>query len=257
MILTHSDGRLRPRPGLWETPKGNVTVVSFFSRALSAVGKIGIVIAIGLAFLFGMTGTVYLTLRSPEVTVPNILGKDRSAAEDELSKAGLNIRVRATRYSADTKPDTVLLQLPRPGEVVKIGQTVAVDISRAQAKEGESSTSVANEQPKTEPEEKPEGANEARNDNSNQNANNQNQNNRNRNRNKNANNSNANNSNNRNANNANNRNNSNANANRPPAANNRNTANVTTNSNRTTNNANSNRRAPAVTPSNPGSNSRP
>ncbi len=256
LILTHSGGRPGSPARLWEIPKGNVTVVSFFSRALSALGKIGIIIAIGLAFLFGMTGTVYLTLRSPEVTVPNILGKDRQGAEDELSRAGLNMRVRATRYSADTKADTVLLQLPRPGEVVKIGQTVAVDISRAQAKEGESSTSVASDEPKKEAEEKSENANETKNENGNQNANNQNQNNRNRNKNKNANNSN--NSNNRNANNTNNRNSSNANANRPPAANNRNTANVTTNGNRTTNNTNSNRRAPATTPPlNPGSNTRP
>ena len=231
--------------------------MSFIRRAWSAFGRLGIIIAIGLAFLFGMTGTVYLSLRSPEVTVPNIVGKDRQQAEDELSKAGLNIRVRATRYSADTKPNTVLLQLPHAGEIVKTGQTVAVDISRAQAKEGESSTSIANEQQKEQQaEEKAEegNKNETQATSNNQNAN-QNQNNRNKNKNKNSNN--ANNSNNRNANNSNNRN-SNANANRPPNVNNRNAANVTTNSNRTINNSNANRRPPATTPPfNPGSNTRP
>lgn len=233
--------------------------MSLISRAWSAFGRLGIIIAIALAFLFGMTGTVYLSLRSPEVKVPSITGKDRQAAEDELSHAGLNIRVRATRYSADTKPGTVLLQLPPAGEVVKTGQTVAVDISRAQAKEGEVSTSIATEKKKEEGEEKTEDGNKnetktAAANNSN-NANNTN--NRNRNRNKNANNSN--NTNNRNANNANNRNSNNANANRPPVnANNRNTGNVSTNSNRANVNTNANRRAPLTTqPAKPGSNTRP
>ncbi|MBD0373038.1 MAG: PASTA domain-containing protein [Pyrinomonadaceae bacterium] len=235
--------------------------MSLIRRAWSAFGRLGIIIAIALAFIFGMTGTVYLSLRSPEVKVPSILGKSRQEAEDELSRAGLNMRVRATRYSADTKPDTVLLQLPHPGEVVKTGQTVAVDISRAQAKEGESSTSVATEK-KQEGGEKAEGGNQnegqgntAASTANNQNAT-QNQNNRNKNKNKNANN--ANNSNNRNANNSNNRNNSNGNANRPVNLNNRNTANTTTNSNRPATNANANRRPPGTTtPFNPGSNSRP
>jgi hypothetical protein len=235
--------------------------VSFISRAWSAFGRLGIIIAIALAFLFGMSGTVYLSLRSPEVKVPSIVGKDRQAAEDELSQAGLNIRVRATRYSADTNPGTVLLQLPHAGEVVKTGQTVAVDISRAQAREGEVSASIAKDQNKKEGEEKTEGDSQfesqstANNQNSNNSNNSNNTNNRNKNKNKNANN--ANNSNNRNANNMNNRNN--ANANRPPVnANNRNTGNVTTNSNRTGNNTNANRRAPVTTPPiNPGSNTRP
>ena len=93
-------------------------------------------ILIAIAFLFGLASTVYLSLRSPEVTVPNVVGKDRFEAEKILAEAELNFRVRATRPSNQAKPDTVLFQLPRPGEVVKAGQTVAMDISRA-AKEGE------------------------------------------------------------------------------------------------------------------------
>ena len=231
--------------------------MSLFRQTWSAFGRLGTIIAIALAFIFGMTGTVYLSLRSPEVKVPNILGKDRQAAEDELSRVGLNMRVRANRYSSEVKPDTVLLQLPHPDEVVKTGQTVAVDISRAQAKEGEISTSVANlsGEKKQESEENKEAGNQneaqpgAAN---NQNAN-QNQNNRNKNKNKNANNSN-----NRNANNANNRN-GNANANRPAAnANNRNAPATANNGNRTGSNTNVNRRPPVTTPPfNPGSNTRP
>ena len=103
-----------------------------------------IVIAIGGAFLLGLASTVYLSLRSPEVKVPEVIGKDRSVAENELKDAGLNFRVRATRPSNQVKADTVMFQLPRPGEVVKVGQTVAVDVARA-AKEGEASDTVASD----------------------------------------------------------------------------------------------------------------
>ena len=96
---------------------------------------------IAVAFLFGVVSTVYLSLRSPEVKVPDIVGKDRFEAEKILADADLNFRVRATRPSNQVKPDTVLFQLPRGGEVVKAGQTVAMDVSRA-TKAGEASETV-------------------------------------------------------------------------------------------------------------------
>src|SRR5512132_1378455 len=99
-------------------------------------------IAIAIVFLFGLATTVYLSLRSPEVKVPDVVGKDRFEAEKILGGAGLNFRVRATRPSNQVKADTVLFQLPRAGEVVKAGQTVAMDISRT-AKEGEASEATA------------------------------------------------------------------------------------------------------------------
>lgn len=97
-------------------------------------------IVIAIAFLFGVVTTVYLSLRSPEVKVPDVVGKDRFEAEKILASADLNFRVRATRPSK-ANPDTVLFQLPRPGEVVKAGQTVAMDISRV-AKDGEATETV-------------------------------------------------------------------------------------------------------------------
>ena len=122
---------------------------------LSALRRIGIVIAIAIVFVFGLATTVYLSLRSPEVKVPDVVGKDRFEAERVLGDAGLNFRVRATRPSSELKADTVLFQLPRSGEVVKAGQTVAMDISRT-VKEGESSEVVA---PEKTPEEKPSNQN--------------------------------------------------------------------------------------------------
>jgi len=104
------------------------------------------VIAIGVVFLFGVATTVYLSLRSPEVKVPDVVGKDRFEAERILGEADLKFRVRASRPSNEAKPDTVLFQLPRAGEVVKTGQTVAMDISRP-TKEGESPESVTPDEP--------------------------------------------------------------------------------------------------------------
>jgi hypothetical protein len=113
---------------------------------VSVFRSIAIVIAIAVVFLFGVATTVYLSLRSPEVKVPDVVGKDRFEAERILAEADLKFRVRASRPSNQTKPDTVLFQLPRPGEVVKTGQTVAMDISRA-AKEGETPESVTPDEP--------------------------------------------------------------------------------------------------------------
>jgi len=92
-------------------------------------------------FFLGLTGTVYLSLRSPDINVPDIVGKDMLTAENALSSAGLNIRKRATRYMPGSAPNVVLDQMPKAGEIVKEGQTVAVVISRAPA-EGESSATA-------------------------------------------------------------------------------------------------------------------
>jgi len=118
--------------------------VNLATAALSALRRLGIVIAIAFVFVFGLATTVYLSLRSPEVKVPDVVGKDRFEAERVLGSAGLNFRVRATRPSSEMKADTVLFQLPRAGDVVKAGQTVAMDISRT-VKEGETSEVVAPE----------------------------------------------------------------------------------------------------------------
>jgi hypothetical protein len=144
--------------------------VSFITQALTALKRILIVVGIAIAFTLGLLGAIYLSLRSSETKVPDIIGKDRTAAEDTISSAGLNFRVRAMRPTSDAKPDTVLIQLPHAGEIVKVGQTVAVDISRP-TKEGETST-TANSNTNTNTEKKPENVN-ATNSNTNSNDNKQ------------------------------------------------------------------------------------
>ena len=131
--------------------------MSFITQALTSLKRVLIVIGIAIAFTFGLLGAIYLSLRSSETRVPDIIGKDRTSAEDTISSAGLNFRVRATRPTSEAKPDTVLIQLPHAGEIVKVGQTVAVDISRP-TKEGEIST-AANTNANSNTEKKPENDN--------------------------------------------------------------------------------------------------
>lgn len=132
MLLDHAGARLR-------------ILVSVVARITSIFRSIAIVIAIAVVFLFGVATTVYLSLRSPEVKVPDVVGKNRYEAERILADADLKFRVRASRPS-NQAANTVLFQLPRPGEVVKVGQTVAMDISR-ETKEGESPESVTPDEP--------------------------------------------------------------------------------------------------------------
>jgi len=121
-------------------------LVSVVARITSVFRSIAIIFAIALVFLFGVATTVYLSLRSPEVKVPDVVGKNRFEAEKILADADLKFRVRATRPSNEVQRDTVMFQLPRAGEVVKTGQTVAMDISR-ETKAGESSEKVTPDEP--------------------------------------------------------------------------------------------------------------
>ena len=134
--------------------------MSLAARVVSIFRSITIVIAIVVVFLFGVATTVYLSLKSPETKVPDVVGKNRFDAEKILEEANLNFRVRAWRPTNQAQPDIVLFQLPRAGEVVKAGQTVAMDVSRP---------TKAGESPETVP--TPEESNENRNTNSSANAN--------------------------------------------------------------------------------------
>lgn len=113
--------------------------MSAIRQTLTILKRIAIVVGIAIAFSLGLIGAIYLSLRSSETRVPDIVGKDRMAAENAISDAGLNFRVRAMRATSEAKPDTVLIQLPHAGEIVKVGQTVAVDISRP-TQDGETPT---------------------------------------------------------------------------------------------------------------------
>jgi hypothetical protein len=125
-------------------------VLNFLQSGLSVIGKLSVIIILLGAFLFGLGGTLFMALRSPEVKVPEVVGKDFLAAEKELEAGGLKLRKRTDRFSQE-KPNTILEQSPLAGDLVKAGQTVSVVIARAEAESGEKAAEVKKENVNTAP----------------------------------------------------------------------------------------------------------
>lgn len=111
---------------------------------VSALGKLLIVIVLGAAFLFGMVGVVWLSLRGEEIKVPEIVGKDFNESEKELAALGLKLKRRSYRYSEE-KPNTVIEQAPRSGDTVKTGQTILVVVAQANPEGSEAPAPVKKE----------------------------------------------------------------------------------------------------------------
>lgn len=105
-------------------------------KILSAFGKLGILALVAVLFAVGLLLSVYLSLRSPEVQVPDVVNQPYLDGGATLERAGLDIRERAARFKPGVQPGVILDQSPRAGSVIKAGQTVAVVVSRA-PKEGE------------------------------------------------------------------------------------------------------------------------
>lgn len=111
--------RLKPESG----------ILSFFSKGLSVLGRLALLSALLAAFLAGVAGVVFMSLSGSEIKVPEIVGKDFYESEKELEALGLKIKKRAERPSQE-QINTVLEQLPRPGETVKTGQMILVVVSK-------------------------------------------------------------------------------------------------------------------------------
>jgi len=103
--------------------------VSIVSSGFSAIGRLAALALLAGAFLLGMAGVVYMSLQGTEVKVPVITGKNFSDSEKELALLGLKIKKRADRFSQE-QPNTVIEQLPKPGETVKTGQLILVVTSK-------------------------------------------------------------------------------------------------------------------------------
>ncbi|MBA2378633.1 MAG: PASTA domain-containing protein [Blastocatellia bacterium] len=109
--------------------------MSILVQGLTAIGKLIFIAILLFAFLAGMASVVYMSLSGSEVRVPELVGKDYVESEKELAALGLKIKRRADRPSTE-KINTVLEQLPKPGETVKTGQMILVVVSKI-AVEGE------------------------------------------------------------------------------------------------------------------------
>lgn|GEM_PF-1618747 len=113
-------------------------------KMLSLVGKLVVLAIFAFAFLAGMIGAIWFSLRGEEVKVPEIVGKDFYESEKELASLGLKIKRRAYRYSNE-KPNTIIEQAPRPGETVKTGQTILVVVAQANPESTEAPATVKKE----------------------------------------------------------------------------------------------------------------
>lgn len=102
--------------------------MGILKTGISAIGKLFIVVALAGTFLVGMVGVVYLSLRGEEVVIPEIVGKNFSDSEKELAALGLKLKKVRNIYSKE-KPNTILEQRPRAGEIGKTGLMVSVYVA--------------------------------------------------------------------------------------------------------------------------------
>lgn len=115
--------------------------MGFIKKIGSAFGKLIIVALLAAAFLLGMGFVVFRSLQGSEVVVPEIVGKNYAESEKELEALGLKIKKRADRYSEE-QPNTVLEQLPKPGDTVKTGQMILVVTSKPNGEADEKPTTL-------------------------------------------------------------------------------------------------------------------
>lgn len=103
--------------------------MGLISKGVSAIGKLAALGVLLAAFGVGLAAVVFMSLSGSEIKVPEIVGKDFVESEKELAALGLKIKRRADRASGE-KINTVLEQLPKPGETVKTGQLILVVVSK-------------------------------------------------------------------------------------------------------------------------------
>lgn len=115
--------------------------MSFIKKSTSAIGKLVVVVLLAAAFLVGMVSVVYMSLQGDEIQVPEIVGKDFVESEKQLTDLGLRIKRRADRFSEE-KPNTILEQLPKPGDTVKSGQMILVVTSKSNPEGGETPATI-------------------------------------------------------------------------------------------------------------------
>jgi beta-lactam-binding protein with PASTA domain len=87
-----------------------------------------------VAVLLNWVVMPYVVRRGHETTVPNVIGLDRFAAEESLTKAGLALGEVRSVPNATVLPDNVVAQHPEPGQKVKSGRRVNLDVSRGGAR---------------------------------------------------------------------------------------------------------------------------
>jgi len=68
--------------------------------------------------------------RGRETAVPKVVGLDRFAAQESILNAGLTLGEVRSVSNATVPPDHVVAQHPEPGQRVKLGRQVQIDVSK-------------------------------------------------------------------------------------------------------------------------------
>ncbi len=96
-----------------------------------------LIVVLALALLVVLLNWVVMPLvvgRGRETVVPAVVGIDRFAAEDSIIRAGLTLGDVRSVSNATVPPDLVVAQHPEPGQRVKLGRRVHIDISKGGAR---------------------------------------------------------------------------------------------------------------------------
>ncbi len=96
-----------------------------------------LIVALVLTALIVVLNWVVMPLvvgRGREAVVPRVLGLDRFAAAESLLKAGLRVGEVRSVPNANVPTDRVVSQHPEPGQHVKLGRQVYLDVSRGASK---------------------------------------------------------------------------------------------------------------------------
>lgn len=90
--------------------------------------KLGVVCGVGGLLLFYLV--LNLTVKGGKVSMPDLKGQGRAAAERKLSGLGLSMNVREERFSTAAPYGTVLEQDIEPGATIKRGRSVELILSK-------------------------------------------------------------------------------------------------------------------------------
>jgi hypothetical protein len=102
------------------------------SIAWTLTRRLGMVIALALAFFLSATITIYTLFRIGDTRVPDIIGKPEVEAQKLAEKAGLKVKV--TRRNDAAPADTVIETRPGPNASVKKDSTLSIVVSAGPAK---------------------------------------------------------------------------------------------------------------------------
>ena len=74
------------------------------------------------------TVTIVISEGPGTVIVPNVLGDEQSAAENELNAAGLGVQIDETETTDPDEDGVVLDQFPGPGSQARPGETITIRV---------------------------------------------------------------------------------------------------------------------------------